>query len=215
MEEIILEDGWRARLEALTSGRREAMTAAGVVGALVVAALLLWSRGAPAQIAPPAVAPSPGISAATSEVQGAVLLVHVAGAVVKPGLYELPLGARVADAIELAGGPRRRADLDLLNLAQPLIDGTKVEVPVRGGHPQATAATTGTSTEGAAGPAPVSLNSADQVALEAIPGIGPVKAAAIIAYRDETGGFTVLEDLLEVSGIGPVTFENLLPFVAL
>ncbi|MDQ4024065.1 MAG: helix-hairpin-helix domain-containing protein, partial [Actinomycetota bacterium] len=110
--------------------------------------------------------------------------------------------------IDAAGGATRRADLGLLNLAEPLVDGVKVEVLERGAPATAPPAS-------AATPSAVSLNSADQAALETIPGVGPVTAAAIVAYRDETGPFTSVEQLLEVSGIGPATLESVRPYVTL
>jgi competence protein ComEA len=118
----------------------------------------------------------------------------------------------VADAIEAAGGATRRADLDLLNLAEPLVDGYKVGVLERGA--ESPAPPSAPAAPGAPGGA-VALNSADQAALETIPGIGPVTAAAILAYRDEAGPFSSVEQLLEVSGIGPATLESVRPYVTL
>ena len=136
---------------------------------------------------------------------------HVAGAVRSPGLYELSEGQRVADAVAAAGGPGRKADLDMLNLAQLLSDGMKVEVPLKGGPAP------GGAPSGTTGPADttISINSADQAQLETIPGIGPVTAAAILAHRTETGGFDALEQLLDVNGIGPATYESMLPYISL
>jgi competence protein ComEA len=136
-----------------------------------------------------------------------VILVHVAGAVRTPGLYELPAEARVADAVAAAGGPRRGADLDALNLAEVLADGLRIEVPKAGQAP-ATSSEPGSEST-------VSLNSADQTALESIPEIGPVTAAAIIAYREEIGSFSSVEQLLDVDGIGPATLEAILPYLSL
>jgi competence protein ComEA len=133
----------------------------------------------------------------------------VAGAVRRPGLYEFPAGARVADAVETAGGPARRADLDALNLAALLIDGSKIDVPVTG-----ETATLPTASA-APSPATVALNSADQAALETVPGIGPVTALAIIDERDRLGGFDSIEQLLEVDGIGPSTLESIRPYLIL
>jgi competence protein ComEA len=141
------------------------------------------------------------------------LLVHVAGAVRKPGLYEFPQGARVADAVHTAGGPTRNADLNALNLAEPLVDGTKVQVVKVGESAVSTAApSSGTQTAGAA---VIPLNSADQAMLETIPGVGPVTATAILTYRDQIGSFTSLEQLLEVDGIGPATFDSIRDYVTL
>jgi competence protein ComEA len=207
VNDVIVPSGFRARLEEMVGRRIDTGIVIGLVAVLVLGGLLVWGRKPAAAIAPPATAP-PMPSAAPSP--ATQLLVHVAGAVRKPGLYALTPWTRVADAIEAAGGPTARADLDLLNLAEPLVDGMKIEVLVRGTSPAATAAPGDTST-----PGPVSLNSADQVALETIPGVGPVTAAAILAYRDEAGPFTSIEQLLEVSGIGPATLESLRPYVTL
>jgi competence protein ComEA len=176
-----------------------------VVLALVVVAFVVWLQRPVVNVAPPAVAvESPGTETAGR------LFVHVAGAVRSPGLFELPEGSRVADAVAAAGGARRGGVLDLLNLAQLLTDGMKVEVPRKG----AQVASQGAS-PASGGPTLVSINGADTTALETIPGIGPVTAAAIIAHRDEIGGFTALEQLLDVSGIGPAKYEAMLPYVAL
>jgi competence protein ComEA len=112
----------------------------------------------------------------------------------------------VADALDAAGGPLAKADLDTLNLAQVLVDGLKIDV-VRLGEAAV-----------AEGPSPgstVSINSADETTLEGVPGIGPVKAAAIVEYRDSIGTFASLEELLEVSGIGPATLESIRPYLSL
>lgn len=207
MSEMPTPTWWHGRLEVLGPGRRETLWVAGLVGVLVFAGLGFWSRGAPASIAPPARASSPGPLPTTS---GAVVVIHVAGAVADPGLYELPIGARVADAIALAGGALTRADLDSLNLAALVVDGTQILVGRRsrgGVHPMPTA--------GASHAALVNLNTADQVALESIPGLGPVKAAAILALRAEVGSFTSIDQLLDVAGIGPATLESIRPYVVL
>jgi len=129
------------------------------------------------------------------------VVVHVAGAVAEPGVYRLPAGSRVADAVERAGGPTGRADADTINLAARLADGQQVVVPDR------RVATTGAA--GAVEEGPISLGSADQAALETIDGIGPVTAADIIAFRDEHGGIASIEELDEIPGIGPATIESL------
>lgn len=213
VEEIAIPAGWRERLEKLAGRRRETALIAGLVVVITAVSLAAWGRSAPATVAPPAAAAGP--TASVGDVAATpVVHVHVAGAVVAPGLYVLPEGARVADAVTAAGGPRRRALLDLLNLAQPLADGMKVEVPRRGdgGIPLPT---TPSSVEPGAAGSLVSINSADQQTLEAVPGLGPVKAGAIVRYREEMGPFTALEQVMEVSGIGPATFEQMLPFISL
>ncbi|MFN2488549.1 MAG: helix-hairpin-helix domain-containing protein [Actinomycetota bacterium] len=221
MSEIIVPSTWRERLEAIGGRRRDAWLVMAVVAAVALGALALWSRGGEARIAPPAtsdgalsppgaVAP-PNATVAPTPVPG-VILVHVAGVVRRPGLYELSAGARVADAIKAAGGPRPRGDLDGLNLAEAVTDGQKVEVAARGAAGRPVAAPAPSSSPGVA---VVNLNQADQVALESIPGIGPVTATAILEYRAAIGSFSSIEQLLEVSGIGPVTLENLRPYVSI
>ena len=149
-------------------------------------------------------------SARSAGTSGASLFVHVAGHVRSPGLYGLAVGARVADAIEAAGGARANADLDAVNLAQIVTDGLKIDVPRRGSAPVPAAASTSPGGGGVVG-----INSADQAGLEAIPGIGPVKAAAIMQYRTDNGAFSSLDQLLAVSGIGPATLESIRPYVSL
>lgn len=137
---------------------------------------------------------------------------HVAGAVRKPGVFALPPGARVADAIALAGGALPRADVDALNLAAPAVDGAQILVPFRSDDSVATApAPLSSSTSSTT----VSLNTADQAALETIPGIGPVTATAILEYRASIGSFESLEQLLDVTGIGPATLESMRPYITL
>ena len=221
MDEIVVTPSWRERLERIRGSRKESWVLVAVIGAAILGALVLWARGAPAVVAPPAQAPAEGVAPAEEALgatppEGGVVLVHVAGAVRRPGLYELPAGARVADAIDSAGGPRRNADLDTVNLAQVLSDAMKVEIPTRGqgvSAPPAPGATPGLTVGGTTSAGVVSLNSADLAALEAIPGIGPVKAAAILQYRDEVGGFSAVEELLDVTGIGPATLESIRPYV--
>jgi competence protein ComEA len=137
------------------------------------------------------------------------LVVHVAGAVRAPGLYRLPRAARVADAIEAAGGPRRRALVDAINLAAPLADGQRVEVPFAASPPApGTATSTASTSDG-----PLSLSRADAEALDALPGVGPATAAEIIRWRDANGGFASVDDLERVPGIGPAKLEALRPLV--
>ena len=130
------------------------------------------------------------------------LVVHVVGAVRRPGLFRLVEGSRVADAVARAGGPTPKAELSAVNLAAPLADGQQVVVPVRG----AAAAAVG------AGPAAgtkVSLGAATVEQLDELPGIGPVTAQKIVDYRDQHGGFSSVEELDQVPGIGPATMEAL------
>lgn len=137
------------------------------------------------------------------------IVVHVAGAVAVPGVYELADGARVHDAVLAAGGIIPEADTDQLNLAALLADGEKVYVPREGEYVQESAAA-----------APqrvpiVSLNRASARELEALPGIGPVLAARVVAYRTAHGPFRTVDDLIHVSGIGPKLLEQLRPHLRL
>ncbi|CAN5573340.1 hypothetical protein BH20ACT15_BH20ACT15_10990 [soil metagenome] len=125
------------------------------------------------------------------------VVVHVAGAVRRPGVYRLPVGARVADAVKRAGGLARGAGEDGINLAARLADGQQVVVP---GAARAA---------GAAADGPVSLGTATVDELEEIEGIGPVTAEKIIEYRDERGGLSSVDELDEISGVGPSTMEAL------
>lgn len=127
-------------------------------------------------------------------------VVHVAGAVEKPGVYRMAPGSRVADAIERAGGITSGADGDVINLAARIVDGQQVVVPETA--PAGTAAAA--EAEG-----PVSLGSATAADLEEIDGIGPVTAANIIEFRDQQGGIASVEDLDQISGIGPATIDSL------
>lgn len=172
---------------------------------------------------------SAGAGAAADAGSGRVV-VHVLGAVRRAGVVDLPAASRVTDALERAGGTTEDADLDRLNLARPLTDGERLYVPRQGqqdvpealdpvsgggdgGGGAGSAAGGGGAADGApagaSGAGVVDLNRADQAALETLPGIGPGLAGRIIAWRDEHGGFTVVEDLLDVSGIGDVRFAEL------
>ena len=128
------------------------------------------------------------------------VIVDVTGAVRRPGLYRLPDGSRVADALERAGGPTRKAFLEGVNLAAPLADGQQVLVPRRSAIGGA-APTTATG--------PVSLSAATLEQLDTLPGVGPVTAQKILDYRAAHGAFRSVEELDAVSGIGPATVEEL------
>jgi competence protein ComEA len=140
---------------------------------------------------------------------GEVVVVDVAGRVRRPGIVTLPLGARVADALDAAGGTRGEVDLTTLNLARVLVDGEQLLVGTEAAVPPVTAPE---SIPGAP-TALVNLNTATETDLDTLPGIGPVTAQAILDWRTEHGGFTAVDELLEVSGIGEVTLEELRPLV--
>jgi competence protein ComEA len=134
---------------------------------------------------------------------GPDVVVDVAGAVRRPGVYRLPVGSRVVDAISRAGGPSGEAMLEGINRAARLADGQQVMVPARG--PAGAAPTVGGSAEDG----PISLGSATVKQLETIDGIGPVTAEKIVEYRDQHGGLSSVDQLDQVSGIGPATMESL------
>ncbi|HEX4745702.1 MAG TPA: ComEA family DNA-binding protein [Gaiellaceae bacterium] len=137
-----------------------------------------------------------------------LLVVHVVGEVRRPGLYRLPDGARIADAVRRAGGARREADLAALNLAAPLVDGVQVSVPGRA--PPETGAASTPSAGAESGPSgPISLSSATVEELDTLPGVGPVTAQKIVDYRAEHGPFASVDDLDAVPGIGPTRIEQL------
>ncbi|MEZ5406456.1 MAG: ComEA family DNA-binding protein [Acidimicrobiales bacterium] len=160
---------------------------------------------------PTGTAPAPGTG---TDVPAPVdLVVHVAGAVIRPGIVHLAAGARVVDAIDAAGGAADGADLDQLNLAAPLGDGVQVRVPREGETLVApispAPAAPGGGGPGAPAPAVVDLNRATAAELEQLPGIGPSLAAAIVTWRTEHGPFKRVDDLLDVPGIGPAKMTTL------
>jgi competence protein ComEA len=129
------------------------------------------------------------------------VVVHVAGAVRRPGVYRLPAGSRVTDAVRRAGGFAGDAYRDGINLAARLSDGQQVVVPAPG------TPTAGSAAGGRDGP--ISLGSATVEQLDQIEGIGPVTARKIIEFRDQHGGLSSIEQLDEVNGIGPSTMQSL------
>lgn len=159
--------------------------------------------------------------AAVSAEATAGLFVHVAGEVRHPGVYELPAGSRVIDAVDKAGGMLGNAAGDALNLARQLSDGEQIYVPttdeVADGTFSAGGASAGQSAgggaagsgTGAAGTALINLNTADAAALDTLPGVGPATADKIVADREANGPFASVEDLSRVSGIGPKKLEQL------
>jgi len=160
----------------------------------------------------PVPAPVPGgpPSAASAPSARSAVTVDVAGKVAKPGLRRLPKGARVADALAAAGGPLPGTDTTALNLARPLTDGEQILV----GVPPPPGAAPAGAAPGAPGPgAPLSLNSATEPQLEALPGVGPVLAQHILAFRTQHGSFTSLQQLRTIPGIGPRKFAALEPLV--
>jgi competence protein ComEA len=180
-----------------------------VVG--IVALLVLGLIGSKLLLRPRAAASPPIPTAAPTEPSPAArLYVDVVGAVRRPGLYRLPHGARVADALARAGGPTRKAQLELVNLAAPVADGEQVVVPRRG----AGAAIAGPAGAAGATAGPVHLNTATLEQLDGLPGIGPVTAQKILDYRQQHGAFSSIDELDAVPGIGPARLEQLKGLVA-
>lgn len=220
-------------------GRRGVAAVAAVAcAAAVVAVAVAWrDRAVPDPVPPlpavetvavgPGTATSPVPSGAAPSGAGptatdgaaAGLVVSVVGLVARPGLVDLPAGSRVADALDAAGGTLDGADLLALNLAQRVTDGDQIvvgvlppePVPVASGVSTGSGPATGPGAERAAGGpgAPLDLNACDEAALDALPGVGPVTAAAIVEWRRVNGPFTDVEQLAEVDGIGPARLARL------
>jgi competence protein ComEA len=180
-----------------------------------------WSEGTESpgveQLVTPAVDPAAdgGLGTApAADTEPAVVVVDVAGKVRRPGIVSLPLGSRVHDALDAAGGARRGVDLTGLNLARVLVDGEQILVGVA---PAGGVAAPAASAPGAAGAGEpmVNVNTAGQAELEELPGIGPVTAASILQWRADKSPFPSVAELLEVSGIGDATLAKIAPFVTL
>jgi competence protein ComEA len=205
----------RERLDQLSRGELAGLAI--VVVATLLGAGLWYMRSlprpvdiaAPADAASPAVSPISGATGSLAP-SAASIIVDVAGWVRRPGVYEFASGDRVIDAIDRAGGPRKDADLTTLNLAAPLMDGTQIVVPKPGSTTSGDPGSTGTATSG--GTTLININSAGETELEGLPGVGPVTAAAIIDYRMQNGPFATVDDLIDVTGIGPSTLEQIRPF---
>jgi competence protein ComEA len=203
--------GWRDRLEALrdraASMPRWHLVGVGVLAVVAVGIAVIVLRPPTArhdvQI-PFAQGGSPGGSAPpTATTHVAEMVVHVAGAVVHPGVYRLQPGARAIDALDAAGGPTLDADPGRINLAALLRDGERVFIP-RIGEAAPSAAGGGDEERG-----PIDLNTATAAELDSLPGVGPSTAAAIIDHRERNGPFTSVEQLLDVRGIGPAKLDQL------
>lgn len=207
--------------------RRVTRAVAAAVVVVVVAALVFWRRPAPIDERLP-ITSGPVTTATTatdasrpsSTAPAGPLVVHVAGAVISPGVVRVSADGRVVDAVRAAGGLRADADADRVNLAAPVTDGQRVVVPAVGQEIPVEVVPSGPAAPGAGGapgntgipdvPAgPIDLNAATAEQLDTLPGVGPSTAAAILAHRDESGPFRSVDDLLDVRGIGEAKLEAL------
>ena len=173
-----------------------------LLGALALVLALLLANRFLSGAGTASVSASPQASAASAPAQSPVV-VHVVGAVRRAGLYRLPQGSRIDDAIRRAAGATRRADLSLVNLAAPLADGMQVVVPVRAA-PGAAGVPGETEQSG-----PVHLNTATLEQLDGLPSVGPVTAQKILDYRQQHGAFSSVDELDAIPGIGPARLETL------
>jgi competence protein ComEA len=208
----------RERLDSLSRGELTGLVV--VIVATLLGAGLWYMRSLPrpVDIAAPADAVSPVVSPVAGSTGSpspspASIIVDVAGWVRRPGVYEFVTGDRVIDAVNRAGGARNGADLTSLNLAAPLADGTQIVIPRPGATSAPGSSTSDSGTAG--GTALININTASETDLEALPGVGPVTAAAIIDYRTQNGPFSAVDDLIDVSGIGPSTLEQIRPFATI
>lgn len=209
--------GWRrwmpetVRDATFGPGRRGvwALAVVAVVVAVVAGAAAWRARpdAVPVDTATIVDAPSASVAASASA-SPAVTVVAVSGRVRRPGLVRLPPGARVADALDAAGGVLPGTDLSSLNLARKVLDGELIAVGIPGA-PAAPAGNGGPAEAGGSADAPLDLNAATVDQFDALPGVGPVLAERIAAYRTEHGGFRSVEQLREVEGIGDSRFEKL------
>jgi len=187
----------------------------GVMAGFVLAGVLFFVSRAPAG-QPIVLQPAP---------TKAPIAVHVIGAVPRPGLYEFAEGARIQDAIDAAGGLLASANVDAVNLAALLTDGQQLDIPYKTGEapsaqmesdtslilPGAEATETSTSVDSGNGTTTelININTATLEELDSLPGIGPTIAQRIIDYRTENGAFSTIEEIMDVSGVGPATFDEI------
>lgn len=213
-----LRESWTARLRDWFVWVGPARVIASAVAVTVVCFGTWWLVRAPS---PPAetilpatagtVARPPTIPSTAPDRAGVDLdrvVVHVAGAVARPGVYDLPAGSRVHDAILAAGGPIDDAEPDALNLAAVVVDGARIHVPVEGEVVSVPVATPGPQDD-VVSTAPIDVNRATAAELETLPGVGPATASAIVTERERNGPFLTVTDLDRVPGIGPAKLEAL------
>jgi competence protein ComEA len=225
--------------------RNIALIVAGVLAAFALAAFFSPHRSettvsaeTPSMV--PTVPPQLAVVGAQATPDGSVgtpppaptrVVVYVCGSVKHPGVYDMAAGSRVADGIDRAGGALGDADLEQLNLAQPLADAMKIDVPRKGEHPlvasglESAPSSTGTSSSRRRHGGRSShklqpgqtldVNTASEAELTQLPGVGPSLAARILEYRTENGPFQSIDDLQNVSGIGPSKLDKMAPYVRL
>lgn len=194
---------FRERMDLLSRGEIAGLIV--VLVAVLGGAGLWYARSLPKPVTIAESGPGAAQQASSSPSPSVTIIVDVAGAVREPGVYEFAEGDRVIDAIDRAGGSMPKADLSLLNLAAPLVDGTQILVP-KAGPPGAVVP--GGTTPGSSGGL-ININTASETELETLSGIGEVLAATIIDYRTQNGPFASVEDLMDVSGIGPATLDEI------
>lgn len=203
-------EGDKHQIHELSRGQLITWVAVGIVILLVGGNYLRGQLSSAGSVAVPARTSTIESRRGGSEADDVRIKVHVAGAVVTPGIYELEDGERTADAVEMAGGTLPEADLDMINLAARLSDGQQVFVPRKGEVPVAAAGSTANAGMAAVGNGnqPININTATAAQLEQLDGVGEKTAQKIVAYREEHGGFASIEELMEVPGIGPAKFEG-------
>lgn len=183
---------------------REALPVALVLGVAVAmgcgGCATSLSRTPPIEI----LAPSP-----TAAPTAAPIRLHVVGAVARPGVYTLPAGSRLIEAVEAAGGLAAEADPERVNLADFVRDGQQVYIPRTGATPPPSPTPLGAQPDTGGVKAPLDLNSATAAELETLPGIGKVYAERIVAYRTQHGPFKSSEEIMQVQGIGPACYEQI------
>ncbi|MHB0976385.1 MAG: helix-hairpin-helix domain-containing protein [Candidatus Aquicultorales bacterium] len=181
-----------------------------LAGLLLAGVATLQLRNRPAEVAVVDASPKKAEdrNSSSGKATVATIIVHVSGAVAKPGVYEIAKGSRVYDALDVAGAALPEGDLESLNLAAKLADGARIHLPKKGEKPAAPSAASGSY----AGDQPagrVNLNTATAEQLVALPGVGEVLAKRILSYREEHGGFQSVEELRQVDGIGAKKFDDL------
>ena len=206
-----MDDPGEQRRTRLRIGAGAAVVVLFVGLACAVLFAALAPKGQTAVVVPGGGAPEAGASGdpavSTEAPSAAGIFVHILGAVTRPGLYELREGDRAVDAVAAAGGFAEGADQSGLNLARFVTDGEQIVVPQVGQAP--VAGPGGAVSGGAVVPGKVNINTADAAALETLPRVGPAMAERILAWRDENGRFSAIEDLMSVTGIGEKTFDGL------